>query len=97
MKDLYTDELIELREKARLDKNYKLSDEIRNILDERLCFIFDTKEGQEVYHLPYSYFKFKDKFEHTKIMSNRQFVEYRIKKDILADKYLESWIYTNLK
>ena len=40
--DKYVDELIELRKKARTDKDYKLSDEIRDYLDSKLIFIFDN-------------------------------------------------------
>ena len=46
-----TDELIAIREQARTDKNWLLSDEIRKELDTRNCFIFDGPTGQEVYHM----------------------------------------------
>ena len=49
------DELIELRKEARLSNNWKLSDEIRNYLDTKLIFIFDTKFGQEIYYITESY------------------------------------------
>lgn len=50
-----TDELVYLREIARQDKDFKKSDEIRNILDSRGSFVFDTKDGQVVYHLGIEY------------------------------------------
>lgn len=45
------EELIEERRIARHNKDFKRSDEIRNILDQLLVFVFDTKEGMEIYHL----------------------------------------------
>lgn len=86
------DELIYEREQARSNKDWKRSDEIRHALDAINIFIFDTKDGQEVYFLTESYFKFKDA-----PMSNRQYVEFRIKEDIRAEAALDAWIYTNLK
>ena len=44
------DSLIDLREFARSNGNYELSDKIRNKLIQNSVFIIDTKEGQEVYH-----------------------------------------------
>lgn len=55
MKDILTDELTDLREQARENKDYLLSDTIRNELDLRGSFCFDTKEGQVVYHLGEGY------------------------------------------
>ncbi len=49
--DKLTDELIYLRSLAREEKNYMESDLIRNILDSRGVFVFDTKDDQIVYHL----------------------------------------------
>lgn len=46
-----TDELTDVREKARTDRNFTLSDLIRIELDKRGSFVFDTPIGQEVYHL----------------------------------------------
>ena len=48
--DKYIDELVDLRNEAREQKNWKLSDEIRDYLDTKHTFIFDTNEGQVVYH-----------------------------------------------
>lgn len=46
-----TDELIDNREHARNENNWLLSDQIRAELDSRNCFVFDSKDGQEVYHM----------------------------------------------
>lgn len=51
LKSILTDELTDIREKARAYKNFKLSDEIRIELDSRGSFCIDTKQGQEVYHM----------------------------------------------
>lgn len=53
-----TDELVYLREIARQDKDFQKSDEIRNILDSRGSFVFDTKDGQVVYHLGIEYTRY---------------------------------------
>ena len=45
-----TDELVHLRELARANKDWKLSDEIRDELASRGSFVTDTKDGQEVVH-----------------------------------------------
>ena len=55
MKHTLTDELTDLREQARLNKDYKLSDAIRNELDTRGSFCFDNPEGQVIYHLGEGY------------------------------------------
>jgi hypothetical protein len=92
--DKYIDELIELRRVARETKDWKLSDELRNYLDEKLIFIFDTKEGQGIYYLPPSYFDRRDKDPKTTNMNNRQYVEYRIQEDIRAEKGFDAWLYS---
>jgi hypothetical protein len=51
LSEILTDELTDIREEARANKNYTLSDQIRNELDSRGSFCFDNPEGQEVYHL----------------------------------------------
>jgi hypothetical protein len=94
MEGKYIDELIEDRRIARENKNWKLSDEIRNHLDSKLIFIFDTKDGQEVYYLPESYFKNKSRKPETVAMNNRQFVEYKIKQDINAEKLCDAWLFS---
>ncbi len=48
--DYYIDELIDIREKARNNKNWELSDRLRDYLDTKSVIIMDTKSGQVVYH-----------------------------------------------
>ena len=48
----YIDELIDIRKEARINKDYLLSDEIRNYLDSKNTFIFDFPNNEQViYHL----------------------------------------------
>ena len=92
---MYTDELLEWREEVRKNKDYKLSDKIRNILDERLVFVFDSKDGQEVYHLYESYFSKMEKIStlyNIKFESKRKFVEYKIKENIRLNALVDNWI-----
>ncbi len=74
------EELIFLREQARLNKDWALSDEIRDFLDEKNVFIFDTKDGYEIY------------YEVKKI--TRKELELQIKSDIAANKNFDSWLYS---
>ena len=46
------DELVDIREIVRKNKDWKLSDKIRDYLDSKLVFIFDTPNGQEIYYYP---------------------------------------------
>lgn len=48
----YIDELSYMREQARVEKNWELSDQIRKYLDTKNVFCVDSKDGQVVYHLP---------------------------------------------
>lgn len=88
------DELIDIRANARLSKDWLLCDKIRDKLDEHLVFIFDGTEGQEVYYLTEKYFKFKNKFKETNAMSNRKYVEYRIKQDIKHEGIFNGWLHS---
>ena len=81
--DKYIDELIDIRKDARENKDWKLSDEIRNYLDEKLVFIFDTKDGQEVWFIPNG----------SKI-TNRKEMENKIKNDIRHNEIFDSWLYS---
>lgn len=86
------DQLIDHRKEARDKKDWKLSDEIRDYLDDKLIFIFDTKEGQEIWYLTNDYFKFQ--YKHPEINSKRKYLEFRIKQDILAEKHFDAWLYS---
>jgi hypothetical protein len=103
------DELIEMRRQSRLSRDWKSSDELRDYLDTQLVFVFDGKDGQEVYNLPEQFFKFKTKTENaTKVksflewlrdtarftMTNRQYVELQIKSEINADKNFDAWLFS---
>ena len=93
----FIDELIEERKLSREQKNWKLSDEIRDYLDTKLIFVFDAKWGQEIYYLPQSYFKNKERKIETAAMNNRQYLEYQIKKEIVAENNFEAWLYSTRK
>ena len=75
LKQTLTDELTDLREQARLSKNYTLSDEIRNELDLRGSFCFDNPNGQEVYHLGLGYTR-------EWVIKNRQFLDMQFKANV---------------
>jgi hypothetical protein len=90
----YIDKLIEDRKQARLDKDWELCDQIRNYLDTKYVFIFDTKEGQIVYNLFEKYFNNKNKMEITKDLNNRQYLEYKIKQDIDSEKRFDAWLFS---
>lgn len=99
LENKYIDQLIEIRKQARENKDWKLSDEIRNYLDTKLVFIFDTKDDlgesfQEVFYLPECYFKNKENTMLWAAMSNRQYVEYKIKEEIRIEKLFDSWLYS---
>ena len=75
----YTDGLVHLRKEARLNKDFKLSDQIRDILDTKFVFIFDHKEGQEVF--------FRKKGTRAELIKE-------IQKDRDADKLFRSWLFS---
>lgn len=93
------DELIEDRRLARINKNWKLSDEIRDYLDAKMVFVFDASFGQEVYFLSEKYFSGKYKSPETASMTKRQYVEFLIKQEINSNKVFDAWVYSmnNLK
>jgi hypothetical protein len=49
--DYYIDELVDIRSKARNNKDWELADKLRNYLDTKSVIIMDTKSGQEVHYL----------------------------------------------
>ena len=92
-KEKHIDELIELRKEARLNKDYKLSDEIRDYLDNKLVFIFDQPDKtQKVLFLSEIYFKGMGK----EFKNKRKYVEYRESKE-KTDEEFESWLYSQFK
>lgn len=72
--------LIEQRAIARENKDFSLSDNIRDELDSQNVFVFDTKDGQEVY------------FE-LKGMTRGKLIE-KINNDKRADKIFDAWLYS---
>ena len=46
----YIDQLIDLRETFRTEKDWSMCDKIRDYLDTKHVFIFDTPEGQVIYN-----------------------------------------------
>ena len=46
----YVSELIDIRKEERKNKDWELSDDIRDYLDTKQSFVFDTREGKVVYH-----------------------------------------------
>lgn len=75
----YIDELIDIRKEAREQKDWKLADEIRDYLDTKFTFIFDHKEGQEVFH---------------RRKGTRAELIKEIQKDRDADKLFDSWLFS---
>jgi hypothetical protein len=110
--NILIEELIAMRAGSRVAKDWKSSDEIRNHLDTKLVFVFDTKDGQEVHYLTQDFFKFQVRIENsipvksfsewlndtTRVtMTKRQFVEHQIKSEINAEKNFDAWLYTALR
>lgn len=81
--------LIDARAAARRAGRYSLSDKIREHLDNRLSFVFDTKDGPEVHHLTASFFMRKPNH-----ITHRQYLEERISSDIRAEKRFDAWLYS---
>ncbi|OYW19981.1 MAG: hypothetical protein B7Z54_02405 [Sphingobacteriales bacterium 12-47-4] len=90
------DELIHLRGELRKSKQWKPADDIRDFLETKLVFVFDAQWGQQAFYLTSSYFKFKDKFDHTREMSNRKYVEYRIAEDSRHERIFDGWLQSTI-
>lgn len=79
----HTDQLIKLRAEARANKNWQLSDDIRNFLDAKQVFIFDTANGQEIYcQLP---------------NTTRDQLVAKININNRAEKLFDAWLYSTQK
>jgi len=83
LENKYISELVEIRKDARLNNDYSLSDKIRDYLDTKQTFIFDTKEGQVVYH-------------ELKGMTRSKII-HKINKDKRAEKMFDAWLYSMRK
>ncbi|GAA3579333.1 hypothetical protein [Snuella lapsa] len=79
LENIYIDELIVMREKARQSKNYKLSDNIRDFLDSKHVFVFDTPNAQVVYH---------------RTTGSREDLINELKKEQRAQKLFDAWLYS---
>lgn len=79
LQNKYIDELIDIRKESRQNKDWVLSDRIRNYLDSKHVFIFDTKNGQEVYH---------------RIKGTREEIIIEMQKDRDAEKRFDSWLFS---
>ena len=75
----YIDELIAIREEACRLRNWVLSDGIRDYLDTKKVFVFDTPNGQEVYH---------------RNDGSREDLIKEIKKEQSAQRLFDSWLYS---
>lgn len=75
----YIDELIAIREEAREEENWKLSDAIRDYLDTKHIFVFDTPNHQVVYH---------------RNEGSRKDVMEQIKREQRAKKLFDAWLYS---
>ncbi len=79
IEDKYIDELLEIREKTRAKKNWKLADKIRNYLDTKHVYVFDTIEGQVIYH---------------KKEGTRQSLIKQLKSEVRAENMFNAWLFT---
>ena len=75
----YIDELIDIRENARQKKDWTLSDKIRIYLDSKHVFIFDTNEGQIVYH---------------RNNETRKSLIDKMKQELRATKLFNAWLFS---
>jgi len=79
LKYKYIDELIEIRENARQMRDWVLSDSIRAYLDSKHVFVFDTEEGQIVYH--------------TKNQTRNSLID-KLKQEFRAKKIFNAWLFS---
>ncbi len=79
IEDKYIDELLEIREKTRAEKNWKLADKIRSYLDTKHVYIFDTNEGQVIYH---------------EKEGTRQSLIKQLKSEVRAENMFNAWLFT---
>ena len=75
----YIDELLAIREKARIAEKWELADKIREYLDTKQVFVFDKKDEQLVYH------RMKE--------SRRDLIE-QLKADAHAEKLFDAWLFS---
>ena len=79
---MFIDELIELRNEARLKKDWALSDLIREYLDSKGAFVFDKKDDCVVFHTN----QFKTRKELNDYINN----------EIRSVSNMNAWNYSNI-
>ena len=75
----YIDELIALRAEAREKRNWNLSDNIRDYLDSKHIFVFDTLNEQVVYH---------------RTTGTRKEFVVQLKKEQRAQRLFDAWLFS---
>jgi len=83
IKDYYLSELVELRNIAREEKDWELSDKIRDYLDTKNVFIFDSPDGQIIYY--------------ELAGTTRQDVIDKTNTDKRLNKIFDAWLYSTSK
>ena len=76
---IYIENLIDIRKQYRADKNWQMCDAIRDYLDSKHVFIFDTPEGQVIYN---------------EVKGTRQDVIDKINRDKKAEAAFDAWLYS---
>lgn len=91
-------DLLQRRRQARNAKNWRLSDQLRDELDEHGIFLFDKKDGDyDVLLRRDEYFEHMQKagiLNGIEFKNRRHYVEWRLQQDILADKRFDAWLYS---
>lgn len=91
MNEKGTSELLHMCPGYRVQRKWKETDQIRDILDSRNVFVFDLPgDFQEVWNLSDGWFRSMGPEFNTR----RQYVEHRMKQDRQAEKTFDAWLYT---
>lgn len=90
--------LLNRRKKARSVKDWQLSDELRDELDEHGVFVFDKKDGDcSVILRREGFFRHMQKaglLNNITFKSKRHYVEWRLQQDIVAEKRFDAWLHS---
>lgn len=90
--------LLAHRKEARAAKDWTLSDNIRNDLDELGAFVIDKKDGdQKVLIRDDDYFVHMEKagrLYSITFTTRRKYVEWRIQQDIKANERFDAWLHS---
>ena len=94
----HIDRLLLQRKQARTEKNWPLSDKLRDELDDNHVFVFDQKDGsQKAYQRGSEFFVHMVKaggLYGIVFKSKRHYVEWRLQQEVLADKRFDAWLYS---